>query len=136
MTGTLREFRQAVEGAVCAGLVAQAYGYNGELVSPTTVLFLAFAPARWARFGIDGGHFHWRETASLEPIPGDGSGNTYPLVDLASRFPVVGQRIATVVFAHEAPDEAMLRLTCDGGGVLTVVNHGDQTFVKYLAPAV
>lgn len=121
-----RTFRDTVLGTRCGGLLAQAYVFHGELVDSVTLVYLQFATDRWARIGIDGGHFHWRETAMPETIPSDG-GHSYPLVDLGAEFPIRGRRIRDVRLIAEPEDGATLAISFVEGGVLSLVNANDHT---------
>lgn len=123
-------FRRAVEGAICSGLVAQAHGY-GHSMSPVTVLFVGLGPGKWARVGIDAGHFHWRETSAVESIDAQ-DGHTYPVVDLAPTIPVIGREIEAV---RLEPDPRGATLSFDFGdrGTLRLINRNDETVVQ-LAP--
>jgi hypothetical protein len=59
------EFRRAVEGAECLGLLAEEFYFRGELVTPANAVWVQFAPGRWLFFLIDAGAFVWREA----PLP-------------------------------------------------------------------
>jgi hypothetical protein len=136
MRDRVEDFRRTVEGATCGTVLAQAYGYHGELVAPVTVLYLQFAPARWARFGIDGGEFHWRETAAPEAIEPDGSGHVYPLVELDASGAITGHRIQGVRFTREPPDGARLSIGLADGATLSLVHANDQSHVEFSPAAI
>ena len=136
MTDSFETFRRTLEGATCGAVLAQAYGYEGQLVEPVTVLFLEFGRGRWARFGIDSGHFHWRETSQPEAIEPDGSGHAYPLVTLDGSKVVEGRRLLGITFTREAPDGGRLSIGLAGGAVLILVNANDQSRVEFTIAAI
>lgn len=125
-----------MEGATCGGVVAQAYGHHGQLVAPVTALYLQFGVDRWARFGIDGGHFHWRETAAPEAIASDGSGHSYPLVEVEATRAIRGHRIQRVSFEREPPDGGRLSIELAGVGVLRLVNANDLSRIEFTPGAI
>jgi len=129
-TAPLEQFRRALVGATCKALVGQAYGYHGRLVDPIQVVYLQFGHERWARFGIDGGDFHWRETTGPEPIEADGSGHAYVLFEVDGAGVVDGRRIERVAFTFEPPDGGRLTIELAGGAVLVMVNADDYTRVE------
>jgi hypothetical protein len=98
------------------------------------VLFLEFAAHRWARFGIDGGDFHWRETAAPEVIAPSGDGDSYPLVELATHLGIRGQRIQRVSFQREtsaAGQGGRVSVELESGAVLMLVNANDESQVAF-----
>jgi hypothetical protein len=136
MTEQLEGFRRALEGAECGAAFAQAFGYHGQLVAPVTVIYLQFGPQRWARFGIDGGDFHWRETAAPEVIKPDGSGHTYPLVELEATDAIMGRRIQGVSFRREPPGGGCVSIWLANGAVFSLVNTNDESHVEFTPGAI
>jgi hypothetical protein len=112
---------------------------NGELATPVTVLFLEFATHRWARFGIDGGDFHWRETAAPEVIATSGNGDSYSLVELAANMGIRGQRIQRASFRrelHAGGPGGRVSVELESGAVLMLVNTNDQSHVEFKPAAI
>ena len=136
MTDSFETFRRTLEGATCGAVLAQAYGYHGELVAPVTVLYLEFGLGRWARFGIDGGHFHWRETARPEAIEADGSGHVYPLVNADSSKLIEGRQLRSITFKPEPPDGGRVSIGLADGAMLTLLNANDQSRVEFTRAAI
>ena len=127
-------FKSTLQGAICKRVVVQAYAYHGELVADVTVVYIQFGPERWARFGIDAGHFHWRETRELEAIAGDGQGNAYPLVDFAPGRSVSGRAIEDVSLTSVSPNVTTLCLSLGDSGAVCLINQGDSSHLEFRLP--
>jgi hypothetical protein len=120
---------RTITGARCLAIYAQGHVHRGEMTTAAGVLFLQFAPARWARFGIDAGHFHWREVASVEPIPSTAS-DAYPLTDVGTGARLNGRRIASVQLRTMPPMGAVIEVAFTEGGKLALVNADDVSRVE------
>jgi hypothetical protein len=130
------EFRRAVEGAECLGLLVEEFYFRGDLVTPANAVWVQFAPGHWLSFLIDAGTFVWRE-APLPPETWDNRAGP----DLRHRLVPVPLRgaVGSSVVAAElgVVDEvgARLELRFASGARLALRNDAaDETALELLPP--
>ena len=117
------------------GLVAQGFAFRDERSPGLTVLYIGFAPERWARVGLDVGHFHWRETTEVEVISTT-EDFAYPLTDLTSSVPILGRRISRVSLSTISDESSRLDFAFDDGSVLSMVDENDESHLFFNGVAV
>lgn len=132
----IEQFRSTLIGRPCLAVALQSYTYRGELVDPVNVVFLKFDERRWARFGIDAGHFFWREVTEPD-VPESSEEYQYPLTDVGpSLSPVLNRPIDEVVLSSQGSDRTALLISFVDAPTLALTNSGDRTRLGISEPVV
>lgn len=126
-----QQFHDTIVGAVCLGLVQQAYFFNDKLKESANAIYLKFDEGRFARFGIEGAVFFWRETSWVEMITVAGPNHAYPLTDIGAEYGLVGQRVVSADFGNMSDGTSRLVLTFDSGAQLCLVDEEWSTRLEF-----
>jgi len=129
---SFQPFHDAVVGAVCLGLVQQAYYFNDVLEEPANAIYLKFAEGRFARFGISAAGFFWRETGWVEMITVAGPNHAYPLTDLGAEIGVLGQRVISVDFGNMFDGSSKLTIGFENGVQLSLIHEEWKTRLEII----